>query len=118
MRRREYPAFALIFAFKLISLELAGVVIEPEAAALNEGDIGEAVVFVYFHKTVLEILRVCELPAVYDTCFEKKCAAGESVKIRTCNQSHYKFSSCTIYDIIDKNIINQNYSNTLYNNLK
>ena len=46
-------AFSLILSLKLISFKFAGMVIEPESAALHKGNVGEAVVLGDLDKTVL-----------------------------------------------------------------
>ncbi len=67
---------------------LAGMVVKPQTAALHKGHIGQTVVFIYFHQTVLQILGVGKFPVVNDSGFLQQCAAGKAVKIGTCNQSH------------------------------
>ena len=85
---RSDAAFALVLAGKLLALELAGVVVEPQSAALNERHVCENVIFCYRNKSVLNVFRVLESESVNDPCFVKQSAAGKSVEIRAGYQIH------------------------------
>ena len=82
---RRDAAFTLVFAGELVAFVLAGVMVEPKTAAFHEGYIGKHIVFCDLYKAVLQILGMGELPAVDQTDFFQKGAAGKTVKIGTGN---------------------------------
>ena len=98
---RGDAAFTLVLTLVFSALLLAGVVIKPESAALHERNIRQYVIFGHRDQSVLKILRVGKCPGIRldNSGTEQKCAAGKSIKIRTCNQSH---DDTSLYKKIDK----------------
>ena len=62
--------------------------VKPKSASRNKRNIGKTIVLIYFHDTVLQILGMCKLPIIDNAGLFKKSTACETIKIRTCNQSH------------------------------
>ena len=87
----RHAALTLVFSGQLKPFLFTRMVVEPQAAAGNIGYVREAVIFVDLNNPVLQVLRVTELPAVDDSGFLEQGAAGKSVKIRACDESHPEY---------------------------
>ena len=66
---RSQTALPLVFAFQFEPFKLAGVMVEPKAAAFYKGDICQTVILRDLDETILQILRMCKFPMVDDACF-------------------------------------------------
>ena len=66
----RYAAFSFVFSRKCQTLMFTGMMVEPESAALHIGNICQTVILIYLYQSVLQILRMCKLPAVNNPCFQ------------------------------------------------